>query len=290
MRSFEQSSNHPAEREQTEKNPELRRAFTGAVLKWMEALISREPREIRELLKGLSRSKKLGAALVVSSLFAALEGCGGTIHEIVECSDDETRFNSTVVDWLIDHPEEIQKQFNILWPKGTISAKQLTNTLAAANIECGLEIDGNKYHGSTDYKSFSIIIDVGDLEYQKAMEDLKTGAWTQDFTLNELTKQIQTPEDFNVVADYELYFLAIAYGAQVAAHEAAHLAFDTDHSGEVKSQIEKIEETEGELSAEDLESLDQIYAWGFAAQYAVDNYGDETAETLWERWQQVNDY
>ncbi len=283
-KNIEQQPNREGREEKEQFQKE--RAFAGAVLKWMDALVQLEP--IKNL--PLPRSKKLGAAFVPAVLFTTLAGC----HEldIVDCSPDEEVYLKAATQWIDEHPDEIQQSLNEFWPNANITVDQLTNTLAEARITCGVENPHNRSADDTDVAATArlrtniITIDVSEEKFQHGLDQYCDGEWTTRESFEGLEKQIRIAETFEeadeIFHDTMDYYYAMSILASTLAHEAAHLALDQVHSDEVREFVRSDEYYNA--PDEHIRSLDEVYAWGYAANYAVQTLQSIETTDIGKAW------
>jgi len=250
----------------------LTQGYKGTILSWMEAVvhaISADPAKAQKLNK-LPSSLRLGAAFSGVMLLTMMIGCGQR-QKIVDCSKDETEFLDNVVDWINEHPGEIQIKMDELWPDQTITAKDLITTLNNSQIECAVGGDPNEPgHARGD----SILISVDSEYFEEALDAYQRGVWTQNYSLDELVQIIRDDGDeIGVRMDVLSYYNAVAIYADVLAHEAAHIETGESHSKEVmNSHISKDMYERAEI--------DEIYAWGSASNLAVQEESSEADKFL----------
>ncbi|MFH1631794.1 MAG: hypothetical protein ABIA47_02080, partial [bacterium] len=145
-----------------ERSPEeeKQQAFFGAVLQWVDKLTTHRPPKIEKKLSKLPRSLDLGAAFLPTVLMTVMTACHPReTGEIIECTDSESEYILAMMDWINDHPDEIQHSMNELWPDASVDAEEIISTLNNANIECGL-YEGTDTAGEALLDSNTIIVGV----------------------------------------------------------------------------------------------------------------------------------
>jgi len=255
-----------------EQKSEHIKATYRAVLKWIEALSEKLPQRH----KALSPSFTKGAEFVPTILLTLMTGCNP--HSIVECTESEQDLLTSMVDWLEQHPKELETEMDTIWPNHEISASQLIETLSGATLECGLEGSKQEELGLALLHKNTIVIAVDTDRFDLALERYEKGKWTEEYTFSELLKRYDETHDDSIIIDRSAYNYAVMSYAQVLAHEAAHLALQSGHTNETENALQEATIDGVVQSGEN--SFDEIYAWGDATNQASLNWYENEQDQL----------
>ncbi|MDP2631320.1 MAG: hypothetical protein Q8P30_00950 [Candidatus Uhrbacteria bacterium] len=241
---------------------EVSQAFFGSILKWTKALLDNQIPEMKEATSKMSKSLEIGSAMAPALLFSILTGCNK--YEILECTESEGDYIEAMVNWLVEHPQDVQNSMNELWPDATVSANDVIDVVATANIECGVQTRGDHAQaGEADKRANRIIVDVNTDLFTYSLDDFEKNRWVQDYTIDELVS-INSSDDYeaNALVNYNL---AIAANTEVLAHEAAHFVIGL-HNDTASDEVEKLNNVPDQQDA--IARIDEIYGWGVAANKA----------------------
>lgn len=248
--------------ETRERKDQVTQEVARATLLWTEVLA--RDSKLNEL--NLSRERRLGAAFVPALLFTAAMGCSQ--FNKIECGEDDDAFVAASIDWITVHPEEIQIEMDKRWPHQKIQAEDLINVLQNVEIYCAeprnpITIDAS---AQANLVTRHITIDVKNDLYEISLSDFKKSQWVSDlYTLDELIElsYVSNKADQAIQGAYADYLEGVKYTVDQLAHEAAHLAAHVGHSQETRKFLD------AHGAARDAD-YDEVYAWGHAANRAVE--------------------
>ncbi|MFH1253590.1 MAG: hypothetical protein V1664_04660 [Candidatus Uhrbacteria bacterium] len=197
----------------------------------------------------------------------------------IDCSTSESELIQASIDWINDHPEEIEAQMAELWPNQSITAEEIIDSMQAAKIACGQERgQQSTIAGEARLLTDTIIIDVGEKAFQNLLDKYETNQWVEGANLNEAIEQCDNAEERQETDDgIREYYEAVSYVSDKIAHEAVHLVVG-GHTKENEKLAKELasKARSGDYEAnQQLQTLDEIYAWGTAAERAVKQDGNE---------------
>ena len=263
------------QKEKKELKERLQKEFAGAVLKWMDVLETK----LANQKPKMSESRRLGAIFGPVALFTLLVGCGDL--KKIDCSAEDSDLLQASIDWISDHPTEIETKMKELWPNSSISAKQIIKTLKEADIACAEDRGAeNDVAGTANQMTGRILIDVNSDGFKESLTQYQNGQWIESSSLNDIIEQVDQTETGGdkqaAINEIYQFYQAIGFVSDTLVHEAVHFELG-HHSNEVKQKVEEIstEIQKDPYAYQDLETLDEIYAWGAAASRAANYYGGE---------------
>jgi len=260
-----------------------REVFAGAVLRWVDAL-RHHPKLQPENFPSLPEAKRLGALFVPTILLSLAVGCDEL--RTVDCSEGEEAFIKTLVQWLEEHPDEVQTEMDVRWPNATITTQDLVDMMKEATFQCGVDRklwgdpDLNAF-GEAELRSHVVTIDVHEPEFERGLAQYEKGEWLQYYddigqlgTIADEYQEAGQGQEFDRM--WFEYLQAIALCSGVVEHEVAHLILGR-HSEETKERVDELLTEDGSISPEAFNNPpDEIYAWGFSATIAASHWVGET--------------
>jgi hypothetical protein len=250
-----------------------RRGFAAAkaAILWTEALMRRAPKV------DLPSARARGAAFVPALLFTGAAACDN--FKIIDCDPASEEYIQASIDWIIEHPDEIQQQMDTLWPGQGMDAQELVDVLRDAEVQCGVQnrqldkdIAGEKIN---DHR---IVIDIVDSTYEESLKLFQDNKWVSDYSMEEIVDRSVAAGNRDDLLSYTRYMGAVATNADILAHEIGHVILGS-HSKEAEHELE-----EQNYTPTTGEPVDEIYAWGDAAELAAKNQSklatDSYNETL----------
>jgi len=250
---------------ESKETKELRAATMRGILLWMDRLEKIWQAFEKKPKLELPKSLRLGAAFIPATLIGLSTGCqesweknareGG--WEIVECSEDEQEYIIRAFDWLVEHPQEIQAQMDLLWPDTNIGVTPMLETLQAARIDCGYQTVDYSVVGGGSKEYQTIIVNVDTDGFQNNLEMVQQNSWVADYDLDSLIKNIQQTGDLESADDIASYYFFLSSMTKILLHETGHLVYDLNHVGEQTNEVLR----------------DPVDAWGKAAGEATNEYG-----------------
>jgi len=252
---------------ESKETKELRAATLKGILKWMnrfeQAWQAKKLPEVK-----LPVSLRLGAFFVPATVIGLSTGCEGNIiqaaqqngWEIVDCSEDEDVYIDTAFDWIVEHPENIQTQMDLLWPNTKLNIFQMINSLKAADILCGYQKIDDEALAVTFRDYNTIIIDINQTGFVNDLENFNKDSWVKDCEIDDLVNEAIKTQDFENLQDVSLYYFHLSMTTRNLLHETGHLAYDLSHT---------------EDPHKDDTPRDAIDAWGDAAQEATIDFGNQ---------------
>jgi len=271
----EKSKTPDNQKEKKEIKEKLHQEFAGAVLKWMDVLKTK----LANQKPKMPESRRLGAIFGPVTLFTALVGCGDL--KKIDCSPEDSDFLQASIDWINEHPTEIDAEIKELYPNSSISAKQIIETLKEAEIACAEDRGAENYvAGTANQITGRILIDVNSDGFKESLTQYQTGQWLESSSLNNIVEQVEISEDKQTAVN-EIYqfYQAVGFVSDTLVHEAVHFLLGR-HSNKVEKEVEEIETRiqENPYAYQDLQKIDEIYAWGTAAGRAARIYGIEVGD------------
>jgi hypothetical protein len=247
------------ERKENKETRESRSvAAARAAIMWTEALMRRAPK------LDLPSARARGAAFVPALLFTGAAACDN--FKIIDCDPASEEYIQTSIDWIMEHPDEIQQQMDTLWPGQGMDAKELVDVLRDAEVECGVQnrqldkdIAGEKIN---DHR---IVIDIVDTSYEESLKLFQDNKWVSDYSMEEIVDRSVAAGNQDDLLAYTRYMAAVATNADILAHEIGHVILGS-HSKDAEHALE-----EQNYTPTTGEPVDEIYAWGDAAELAAKN-------------------
>lgn len=204
------------------------------------------------------------AVLMGAALFTLLTGCSR--YEIVECESEQNEFMRTGASWLKNHSEDVDREMRALW-SSPHTVQEIINVVDDARIVCGIGPSDDHVAASRNATSNTIIIDVADDWFQEELERFNEHRWVATYTSAELADpEVIDYAEMSALLSLWSYHLSLSRMGLLLAHEGAHGVLG-DHSSAVRRHVRSDSYT-GE--PDEVDELDEIYAWGFAAELAAD--------------------
>ena len=265
------------QKEQKESLEKKREVFTGALMQWMSALA--KIRKEKGVQLSISPSRELGAYLLPCILGTLLVGCGEL--KTVDCSEGQEAYINHAVQWVKDHPEEIQSEMEELWPGINVTSKELISHIETATFQCGVQKKhSDDIGGCINTNTEVITIDVSDKEFEYALENYENGAWIwEEYQLGNFTSLYRDMRDAGQLTDFDQEWLdflqSINLGTCIVMHELAHIPHGA-HTKENEKIIDQHAEEGTVLEIAIDDPVDVVYAWGGAAYLAAAQWAGET--------------
>lgn len=119
-------------------------------------------------------------------------------------------------------------------------------------------------------------IDIGDEHFQNDLAEYNETKWTKDLSLPAL--RIIMRQSYFKGREAVQYQRVVANNTFILLHEIAHLKLDAKHSQRTMNVVYDV--NAGEASFDELEYIDEVYAWGSAAFYAGLDHANEIDDYL----------
>ena len=216
------------------------------------------------------------AVLMGIALFTLLTGCSR--YEIVECEYKQKQFIRAGSSWLDTHQAEVDRQMKGIWASSH-TTQELIDIVDDSQVVCGIGPHDDHVAASRNATSNTIIIDVADDWFQEELERFNEHRWVATYTSEELADpEVIDYAEMSPLLSLWSYHLSLSRMALLLAHEGAHGVLG-NHSSAVRRHV-RSEAYTGD--PDEVDSLDEIYAWGFAAELAADAAFDEDRLQLLE--------
>ena len=265
----------PEQKENREVQLEkLRGYFAGSVLRWTDKLLSiPDEKKHHKLPPRLERSAAMLPALLTTTLIA----CGGQ-YDIQECPPDVEEYFTETLNLLDQSREAIDAEMKACAPEMSVSADDMIDYALEATYMCSPNLDTPNIDaaGKAFLNEGFYAIDIGDEQFQMDLEQYNETKWTKDLSLPAL--RLIMSKSYFKGQEAVKYQRALACNTFILLHEIAHLKLDFKHPNKTTKLVHEVQA--GDASWDDLEYIDEVYAWGSAAFYSGIDYANAVDDYL----------